>query len=366
MVSSPAPAAPSAPVPPEVQARLDRYRPSCLSGRDWALAGPAVRAAVLAARPADAEDAKGLVSRLCLFLAGPCGWDRTAAPDLTGLLGEAGISVHLDRLQAAGKAGKTRENHRADLRRLVRAVAGLPPRQPAAARPARLAPVGQAKVLEGWTGPLTALAAAWEQRLGRPLRREDLDPVAAWLGETTAPCAPPAAPGTMPFAAVLAAAAGAATTRGEVAANSVVPSRAGAARPGRSGHLSRAAALRQARTAMAAAGQPAGARLADAPDLGAMDPKVAEAIVSYRPKRIPAGRWAPMAAVCQRLVAGYRPPSVQVAGNVGSMVADLAWIHRLTPADGRFWADHQGVPRNPGRSEPAGRREGVRDQALLR
>ncbi len=72
---------------------------------------------------------------------------------------------------------------------------------------------------------------------------------------------------------------------------------------------------------MAAAGQPAGPRLADAPDLSNLDPGVAEAIVSYRPKRIPAGRWAAMSAVCQRLVAGYQPPSAEVAKNVGSMVA---------------------------------------------
>lgn len=72
---------------------------------------------------------------------------------------------------------------------------------------------------------------------------------------------------------------------------------------------------------MAAAGQPAGPRLADAPDLSTLDPGVAEAIVSYRPKRVPAGRWASMAAVCRRLVASYGPASVQAAGNVGSMVA---------------------------------------------
>ena len=324
-------------MPPEVLGRLDRYRPSSLSGREWTLAGPAVRAVVLASGPTDAEDAKGLVSRLCLFLAGSCGWDRTAAPDLTGLLGEAGIAAHLDRLRAAGKAGKTRENHRADLRRLARAANGLPGRQPAAsrvaaARPVPPAPAGRAELLGGWTGPLSALAAAWEQRCGRPLRRDDLDPVVASLAGRTAPCASPEAPGTMPApsaVAVLAAAGDVVTTRGEVAANSVVSSRAGAGGPGRSGGLSRAAALRQAKAAMAAVGKPAGPRLADVPDLSTLDPGVAEAIVSYRPKRAPTESWAAMAAVCQRLVAGYRPPSVQVAGNVGSMVAGFVeWAAR--------------------------------------
>ncbi len=313
-------------MPPGVLARLDRYRPSSLSGREWTLAGPVVRAAVVAAGPTDAEDAKGLVSRLCLLLAGPCGWDRTTAPDLTGLLGEAGIAAHLDRLRAAGKAGKTRENHRADLRRLARAVAGLPPRQPAAPRPVPSAAGGRAELLGAWNGPLTALAAAWEERSGRPLRREDLDPVVASLVVRKGACASPTPPGTVPHspvAAVWAAAADAVTTRGEVAANSVVSSRAGTSRPAHSGGLSRAAALRQARAAMASAGQPAGPRLADAPDLSTLDPGVAEAIVSYRPKRIPTESWAAMAAVCQRLVAGYRPPSAEVAKNAGSMVADF-------------------------------------------
>jgi hypothetical protein len=324
VVSLPGPAGPSLSLPSEVAARLDRYRPSCLSGREWTLAGPAVRAAVLAAGPSDAEDAKGLVSRLCLFLAGPCGWDRTAAPDLAALLREAGIAAHLDRLRAAGKAGKTRENHRGDLRRLARAVAGLAPRQPPAPRPVPSPVGGRAELLGAWNGPLTSLAAAWGLWSGRPLRREDLDPVVASLVGRTAPCASPEAPGTMPsspVAAVLAATADAVTTRGEVAANSVVSSRAGAIRPGRSGGLSRAAALRQAKAAMAAAGRPAGPRLADAPDLSILDPGVAEAIVSYRPKRIPTESWASTAAVCQRLVAGYRPPSAEVAKNVGSVVA---------------------------------------------
>ena len=243
VVSSPAPVDPSVSVPSEVVARLDRYRPSSLSGREWALAGPAVKAVVLAANPSDAEDAKGLASRLCLFLAGPCGWDRTAEPDLAGLLGETGIAAHLDRLQGAVKAGKTRENHRADLRRLARAAAGLPPRQPPAPRPVPSAAGRRAELLEAWNGPLTALAAAWEMRSGRPMRREDLDPVVASLVGRTAPCASPEAPGTMPVAAVLAA-ADAVTTRREVAANSVVSLRAGASLSGRSGRLSRAAALR--------------------------------------------------------------------------------------------------------------------------
>lgn len=347
MVSSPAPADLPVSVPPEVVGRLDRYRPACLSGWDWALAGPTVRAVVLAAGLTDAEDAKGLVSRLCLFLAGPCSWGRTVAPDLAGLLDEAGIAAHLERLRAAGKAGKTRENHRADLRRLARAASGLPPRQRSAprvpaVRPALLAGAGQAKLLGAWNGPLAALAAAWAKRSGRPLRREDLDPVVASLVGSEGACASPGTPGTVSaagVAAVLAAAADVATTRGEVGANSVVHARAGDSPPVRSRGLSRAAALRQAKAAMAAASQPAGPRLADPPDLSTLQPGVVEAVVSYRPKRIPTESWAATAAVCQRLVADYRPPSAEVAGNVASMVAGFV-----------EWAAAR-----PGRADPAAR-----------
>jgi len=74
----------------EAMARLERYTPDCLPAGQWALAGETVKAAVLAAEPVDAEDAKGLVSRLCLFLVGPCGWDRSRGPDLVALLGRDG------------------------------------------------------------------------------------------------------------------------------------------------------------------------------------------------------------------------------------------------------------------------------------
>ena len=109
----------------EVLARLARYTPRCLPAGQWDLAAAVVRAAVVSAGPVDAEDAKGLVSRLCMLLAGPCGWDRTGVPDLAGLLVRSGIDAHLDRMAAAGKKPKTRENHRADLARIARGLAGI-------------------------------------------------------------------------------------------------------------------------------------------------------------------------------------------------------------------------------------------------
>lgn len=96
-----------------VMARLGRYTPSCLPADDWTLGAPAVRAAVLGVGPSGPEDAKGLASRLCLFLAGPCGWHRRCAPDLEQLLSRAAIDAHLARL-AAADTGEARLE-RADL-----------------------------------------------------------------------------------------------------------------------------------------------------------------------------------------------------------------------------------------------------------
>lgn len=172
--------------------RLARYTPASLSAAEWALAGPAVRATVLGADPSDAEDAKGLASRACLPLTGHAGWDRRRPPELAGLLTEAAITAHLDRLTRAGKAGKTRENHRADLRRPARAAAGLPPRPRGARRasdPAAGLPAGSA-VLLSWLAagtPLVVAATAFSRGQHRPLTRDVLEPVVAALQEHAQP-----------------------------------------------------------------------------------------------------------------------------------------------------------------------------------
>ena len=161
--------------------RLARVTPATLPAAHWVLARGPVTAAVLAAGPDSAEDAKGLVSRLCQLLAGHAGWDRRVAPDLSVPVLEPAIATHLARLQAAGKSGKTRENHRADLRRIARALAGTAtPTRRADAEPAQV-PAATGPLLT-WLlageGPLTAVRA-WEQLTGRRVTRAVLNPVAA-------------------------------------------------------------------------------------------------------------------------------------------------------------------------------------------
>ena len=329
----------------EAQARLRRYVPTSLSARGWALAKDQVQAAVLAAEPVNAEDAKGLVSRLCLFLAGPCGWDRSGAPDLAGLLTEAGIAAHLERLQAAGKAGKTRENHRADLRRLARAAAGTPTTRtpPATTEPAR--PSGWRAAVADAPTPFVATVAAWAIQAGRPLTRDVLDPVTRWLAHHSRATATAGTTGTVgPFstAAALAPALAAAvdvptrvvspdSTNPRVSTSHTRTASGPAATTGsRPRTMSRAAALRHAKAAaQAAAAAKAGPQLAAAPDLDELPAAVREPIAGYRPHGVPAAEWDALADLTRRLVAGYKPASATNAGNVAThVVGFLRWVRR--------------------------------------
>jgi hypothetical protein len=63
---------------------------------------------VVAAGPSSPMVAKAWASRLCAFLAGPCGWDRVSTPLLEALLSPSGIGVHLSRREATGVSASTR------------------------------------------------------------------------------------------------------------------------------------------------------------------------------------------------------------------------------------------------------------------
>ena len=62
--------------------RIANYRPTCLGTVDWDLAKTAVTGLVRRAEPQTSNQAKDMCTALCLFLAGPCGWDRVSTPDL--------------------------------------------------------------------------------------------------------------------------------------------------------------------------------------------------------------------------------------------------------------------------------------------
>ena len=313
-----------------VIARLERYTPRCLRAEDWALAAPAVGAAVRGVGPSSPEDAKGLASRLCLFLAGPCGWHRRCAPDLEQLLSRTAIDAHLARLAAADTAKKTRENHRADLQRVARALVGASPvGVPGRSRPEKgageLSRVAAALHAAGCS--LAAGAVAFEQRSGRPLHREDLEPLSV-LSRANAACARSDGAGTIPAPSELEALVGAVdlvSAVGEVAEKTPAeihraPAMARTSRP------SRAAALRHARAAMAAAAEASSRpRIAEV-DPAALAPGVAEAIAAYRPKRLATASWAELRPVWERLIVGFAPASRgAVGGPAAVLVGFLCW-----------------------------------------
>lgn len=317
-------------------ARLARYTPECLPAGQWALVGGTVKAAVLAAEPVDAEDAKGLVSRLCLFLAGPCGWDRSSVPDLVALLGRDGIDAHLDRLAIAGKKPKTAENHRADLARVARGLAGMAGRR-VRAQEAPPAISALAATLAGFPGSFAAAAAAWEELTGGPLRRDDLEPVSGLVeGPGSAACAFPGAPGTFSRLSGLASAPDTPTTAEELAATTPPKS---ADAPSRTRPMSRAAALRHARASKAAAeAATTGPILAAPPDPSALAAGVAAAIAAFTPNDLSGERWNQLRPVWERLIVGYAAPKAASVGNPASILAGFC-----------DWACSR-----PGRPDPAG------------
>ena len=329
-------------VPPsrKAQERLSRYVPTSLSARDWSLTKEPAQAAVLAATPVNAEDAKGLVSRLCRFLAGPCGWDRSGAPDLAALLTETGIAAHLERLESAGKASKTRENHRADLRRVARALAGTPTTKALRATAAPTAPAGWRAAVTDAPTAFVATAEAWAHQAGRPITRDALDPVTRWLAHGSRATATQTGTGTVgavSTAAPLAAAVDVQprvvspdSTNPPVTASVTPAAPASASNGSRPRTMSRAAALRHAKAAaQAAVAVNAGPQLAAPPNPDDLPAAVRDAIAGYRPQGVPATEWAHLGDLTRRLVAGYKPTSTTNAGNVAThVVGFLRWARR--------------------------------------
>ena len=184
------------------------------------------------------------------------------------------------------------------------------------------------------------MAAAWEKLTGERLRREDLEPVTGLVaGGEFAACARAGDAGTLARPsgpAALAVVPDAPTTAQEAAATTPSQS-SGAPEPARP--MSRAAALRYARAAKAAADSAAaGPVLSDPPDKSALAPGVAEAIARFTPADVPSGRWVELRPVWERLIVGYAPPRPSSVGNPASVLAGFcAWART-----------------RPGRPDPAG------------
>lgn len=83
--------------------------------------------------------------------------------------------------------------------------------------------------------------------------------------------------------------------------------------------LSRAAALRHAKAAAAAAEQAAaGPTLAPEPDPATLPEAVRRAVADYRPQGVTSATWEPLGVPTRRLVIGYRPTSANNARNVAT------------------------------------------------
>ena len=322
--------------------RLAAYTPGCLTTEAWSNAREPVVAAVLAARPTGAEDAEGLVSRLCQLLAGHSGWDPRTVPDLTALVTDVAIAVHLTRLGAAGKSGKTRENHRADLRRIARALAGTMSASgdPAPRRTRTPAGLGAGVLLLGWlnTGqPVIPVVVAWEQATGRRAATA-LPAVIAALCAARAPGIPPGTVAALSAACAPTRMVSPRTWTSDTATDSTAARRptanvpahvpahvpAPSTKPVRPAKpLSRTAGLRLARAAHAALTAPT---VTPAPDPDLLPAAVRDAVATYRPAGMVGQRWEALAPLCRRLVVGFNPPSANSARNAATiLITFLTW-----------------------------------------
>jgi hypothetical protein len=313
--------------------RLARYTPTLLTAPQWMLAQAPVTAAVLAAVPADADDAARLASRLCRLLVDHPGWDRSEVPDLAVLVTAAGISAHIARLAASGTSSQGQGKHLCDLRRLTHAVAGtVAPARGTAGKPS--APSAATRPLLAWltagVPPLTAVRA-YEQSTSRALSKKVLNRAA---DDARAASAAALTPGTLAALSAVGAPAWKVVSP-RTWARSSSESTSGPARSApRSGSTSpdslatavkpsRAAVLRAARTAAAARSAPT---VAPAPDVTALPSAVQTAIAEYTPVSVTAERWEVLAPMCRRLVVGYGPVNAGVARTSATIIAAfVAW-----------------------------------------
>ena len=323
----------------QIQARVGRFTPRSLTGAEWALARPAVTAAVVAAEPSSVEQAKLLASRLCAFLAWlPAGdWDRACAPDLAAVLTDGRIRLFASAAGMPRVRKSSRDRVRVALRRCARGVPGAGPvcgvraaTAPAVARAFWPAVAG--------IGPFTVLAAAYRSS-GESMHGNAWSGLAGDLAMdmSSLPVAVPAAarraavsnarPGgrgtvlAVQVAAVLLRDAKA-PALGVVPASTKMHETQPAARGERP--VSRAAAIRAARAAQAGR-----AALADAGPVAAVPAlpgELAGMLVGWTTQGMDAGRWAMVEAAA---VAAYRPASAGSLRNVRStVVAFASWLQQ--------------------------------------
>ncbi|WP_444663412.1 hypothetical protein ACT17Q_14935 [Cellulomonas sp. CW35] len=305
-------------------ARLERYTPACLTAAQWTAARVAVLDAVRLVGPATPEDAKGLVSRLCLYLASPCGWGGTSAPDLPVLLRERRLNSYLAALTTT-RAGKTVENHRADLRRISRAVNGVPPVPRGSPRRRPSASARADHTLCDLPISFAAIAAAASTHAGGGSVRSTLEP---WIAAASAVTA------TLTSTRGCDAAGLAAAVDVTPRSMSTTPDKSSPPRVDRPQRpVARAAALRMARHAAAEAATAAAPKRFVVPDLEALAPEVQRAIAAYEPQAVDDRDWARVADLARLMVTAYGPTTPAVTTSIFShVVRFLRWHTAEHPA----------------------------------
>lgn len=307
--------------PKQVADFIADYTPRTMSAATWTVCAEAVRGAVTATAPTTTQVAGTYLTSLVAHLAGPCGWDKTNAPDLAMLLSEQVITRTWQRGEASPRSASVRRSH---LRAIARANGLAPVRQPLANPHPRKV---DAFIAEGTRRgiPLATVVAAWRSHTGRSLTAEPLDPVIAALRgcaatDTTACPSTVWAPATLRSLSdandqhqkAPVSSTPAAPTRPAVATTATKP-------------MSRRAVLRYARQAQAARATADGsAELAPAPKVTA---EVRAAVEGYAPHKANRQTWNTNIELAQRLVFGYGPTSARNAANVCSQVACfLTWF----------------------------------------
>jgi hypothetical protein len=308
--------------PAAVSRYVEQYRSELVLGGDWSLAEEPLKKLVMAARPRSRRVGQDLCAALSAFLAGPCGWDRTEAPDFRVLLNDTAIA------QCAARHGDGAVSGRilAALRAAQRAAFGIADQVRAGAGRRHTSPlravgqvyeacgglsvVGFAFVLKACTG-----RAASETRL-----RGLVVSLLATVGDDEA--------GTVPVdATVLSTYLGA----GDIdLSEELVQTRAIRQKPQQKRPSERQAQARLKADRAAHRRATQGANLADAPSVEDLPAPLAEAISCYRPQDVDDEQWDALRPLVQRLVVGYRPTSVVSARNAATIVvAFLVWVWSL-------------------------------------
>lgn len=274
-----------------------------------------------AADPANPDEAKGLCSALCAFLAAPTGWDRCTPPVLEVLLTESAIESYVAAYVAARGTKYARRRRLTVLRTAVRGAGGRTAATPAA----RPGPTRDAlRVHAACTGASVAVfAAVFLASTGKPVTDARLRGLCAELQRRNDANATAGRAGTfLRDSVALTEYLGAADVR----TTEVVP--ASTNRMHKTTSPSRRSARAQEKANRDAfARAVAGPRLAPEPDLDALAPEVRSTLEAYRPQDVATDRWAGVRPLTIRLVAGRSPGSAAVARNAATIATKyLLWL----------------------------------------